>query len=385
MLRVTYIGHATLLIEVGGKVLLTDPNFDPALGKFLPRVSAPGIALEALPRLDAILVTHAHADHLSFDSLDALPADIPLFAPPVIARWLIKQGYKHAIAVAPGDSADVDGVRIHAASAMHRGNRYGVDRWRSAANMYLIDTNKTSCFFAGDTALTSDTTQLVEIISLPRPDSRPGASSHRVRTVVETGLSERASNQSGCPYSLRETQGSLLYSLSLGNIQPRYLDRFRCDRSAQGNTPESSTAPCREDSGARNDIRASDSGLVSTATGSVAQLGDTIVAVATPSGRGAIAVVRLSGPAAFAIAAKHLASMPPQPRVAHLSNIRHGDEILDQALVTLFPAPIHSPVRIRSSFRRMAVIWFRPRLLRRSSFGCQASSPRRVHSKSSAQ
>ncbi|HMG00529.1 MAG TPA: MBL fold metallo-hydrolase [Gemmatimonadaceae bacterium] len=78
MLRVTYIGHATLLIEIGGKRILTDPNFDPALGKFLARVSAPGIALDALPKLDAILLTHAHADHLSFDSLDALPADIPL-------------------------------------------------------------------------------------------------------------------------------------------------------------------------------------------------------------------------------------------------------------------------------------------------------------------
>ena len=162
MLRVTYIGHATLLIEIGGKCFLTDPNFDPALGKFLPRVSAPGIALEALPKLDAILLTHAHADHLSFDSLDALPDDIPLFAPPVIAKWLGKQGYRHAIPVAPGGSADVDSVRIHAASAMHKGNRYGLDRWRSAANMYLMETNKTSCFFAGDTALTPVTTRLVE-------------------------------------------------------------------------------------------------------------------------------------------------------------------------------------------------------------------------------
>ena len=162
MLRVTYIGHATLLIEVGGKKILTDPNFDPALGRLLPRVSAPGIALAALPKLDAILVTHAHADHLSFDSLDALPDDIPLFAPPVIARWLDKQGYSHAVPVAPGEETELNGVKIRAASAEHKGNRYGVDRWRSAANMYLIDTNKVSCFFAGDTALTPDTTRLVE-------------------------------------------------------------------------------------------------------------------------------------------------------------------------------------------------------------------------------
>src|SRR6266513_3502618 len=124
MLRVTYIGHATLLIEIGGKRLLTDPNFDPALGKFLPRVSAPGIALAALPQLDAILLTHAHADHLSFDSLDALPDDIPLFAPPAIAKWLSKQGYSHVVPLAPGDNAQVDGVSIKAASATHKGNRY---------------------------------------------------------------------------------------------------------------------------------------------------------------------------------------------------------------------------------------------------------------------
>jgi L-ascorbate metabolism protein UlaG (beta-lactamase superfamily) len=162
MLRVTYIGHATLLIEIGGKRLLTDPNFDPALGKFLPRVSAPGIALEALPKLDAILLTHAHADHLSFDSLDALPTDIPLFAPPAIAKWLMRQGYRHAVPIGPGDVVDMDEVRIRAASATHKGSRYGVDRWRNAANMYLIETNETSVFFAGDTALSPDTTHLVD-------------------------------------------------------------------------------------------------------------------------------------------------------------------------------------------------------------------------------
>ena len=162
MLRVTYIGHATLLIEVEGKRFLTDPNFDTTLGGFLPRVSLPGIALDALPKLDAILVTHAHADHLSFDSLDALPRDIPLYAPPAVARWLVKQGYRHSLPLAPGECVRVSGVSIRAAAATHKGNRYGVDRWRSAANMYLLETKPVSCFFAGDTALVTDTTDLVE-------------------------------------------------------------------------------------------------------------------------------------------------------------------------------------------------------------------------------
>lgn len=77
-----------------------------------------------------------------------------------------------------------------------------------------------------------------------------------------------------------------------------------------------------------------------TAAGrSVAQLDDTIVAVATPSGRGALALVRLSGPAAFPIAGKHLRSLPTRPRASQLCVVYDGTEVLDQALVTLYPGP----------------------------------------------
>ena len=167
-MRITYIGHATLLIELAGKTFLTDPNFDPSLGKLLPRVSPPGIPLHELPHIDAVFVTHAHADHLSFDSLSKLPGDAPIFAPPAIAKWLNRLGYSKANPLGPGESIHTGGVEVHAALATHKGHRYGVDRWRGAANMYLFDTKSLSCFFAGDTALTPDSTSMIDAHLSPK-------------------------------------------------------------------------------------------------------------------------------------------------------------------------------------------------------------------------
>ena len=121
-MQITYIGHATLLLELAGARILTDPNFESKLGRLLPRVSAPGIALEALPKLDAILLTHAHADHLSFKSLDRLPSDIPLYAPPAVARWLVGKGYHHATPLDDAECVTIGAaLRVHTGRATHKG------------------------------------------------------------------------------------------------------------------------------------------------------------------------------------------------------------------------------------------------------------------------
>ena len=178
-MRITYIGHATLLLELGGTTLLTDPNFDAALGRFaigwrLRRVAPPGIALADLPRLDGVLVTHAHVDHLSFDSLRALPQDVPVWAPPAIARWLVAKGFEQARGVEAGATVPIAAaVKLHAAAATHAAARYGFDRWRDEANMYLLESDEGTVFFAGDTALTETTHHLAERVRAAAGGNRP--------------------------------------------------------------------------------------------------------------------------------------------------------------------------------------------------------------------
>ena len=79
--------------------------------------------------------------------------------------------------------------------------------------------------------------------------------------------------------------------------------------------------------------------MISGAATGVAQLEDTIVAVATPTGMGALALVRLSGPRAYAIAQKHIQPWPSETRTVQLSTVHNLGEVLDRSLVTLFTRP----------------------------------------------
>src|SRR4051812_38168047 len=102
---VTYVGHATTLIEVDGTRLLTDPVLRGRIGHIRRIAPAPAAGL----RVDGILFSHAHHDHLDLPSLRGLPPGVPVLAPPGVARLIGRRTAHRATAVAAGDRVTVGG------------------------------------------------------------------------------------------------------------------------------------------------------------------------------------------------------------------------------------------------------------------------------------
>lgn len=155
----TFINHATLLIQMEAGTLLTDPIFSDVAGPggiLGPRrVRKPGLSLESLPRIDTVLISHNHYDHLDLPSLKALEKkDQPLFVVPLGNIPLLKrQGIARIVELDWWQKHQLEtGLSFSLTPAEHWSKRGLRDTCQTLWGGYLIESGPLKIFFAGDTA-----------------------------------------------------------------------------------------------------------------------------------------------------------------------------------------------------------------------------------------
>jgi L-ascorbate metabolism protein UlaG (beta-lactamase superfamily) len=146
---VTYFGHSTLLLEVDGVRLLTDPLLRPQV-TFLHRV-VPAVDLSTLHNLDAVLISHLHYDHLDIPSLRKLEPGIRVIVPAGAKLILQKHGFENVEEIRANEQVEVRQLLIQAVPAEHVHSRgpFG----QTADCLGYIIRGSASCYFPGDTRL----------------------------------------------------------------------------------------------------------------------------------------------------------------------------------------------------------------------------------------
>jgi L-ascorbate metabolism protein UlaG (beta-lactamase superfamily) len=144
--RITWVGHSTVLVELDGVRLLTDPVLRPRV-LFLRRTVP--VDWDALRDLDAVLVSHAHYDHLDPPSLSRLGRSLPIVVPRGAARLLRRHSFEEVVELASGEETRVGAVTIRATHAEH-GARRGLFGAKAPALGFLV-SGSARVYFAGDT------------------------------------------------------------------------------------------------------------------------------------------------------------------------------------------------------------------------------------------
>ncbi|MET8471643.1 MBL fold metallo-hydrolase [Streptomyces sp. NPDC006422] len=149
---VTWVGHASWVVRIGGLTVLTDPVWSRKILGTPARVTPAGVAWNALPPVDAVVISHNHYDHLDWPTVKRLPRDTPVLVPAGLARWFTRRGFTRVTELDWWEAVELKGVRFDFVPAHHWSKRSLVDTCRTLwGGWVLTDSEGQRIYFAGDT------------------------------------------------------------------------------------------------------------------------------------------------------------------------------------------------------------------------------------------
>ncbi len=184
----TWIGHSTVLIQIGDTTILTDPVMFDRIGLYvlgytvgLQRYTKPAIPVEKLPKIDIVLLSHAHIDHMDLETLnwltDRSPNQINCITAKNTADIINDLKWKTLTELDWNESISINGVNIIGREVLHNGwrlpgekcRRDGYKRTGRSYNGYVIERDGLRIAFGGDTAYTKSFTQFgnVDVSIMP--------------------------------------------------------------------------------------------------------------------------------------------------------------------------------------------------------------------------
>ncbi len=154
-LSVTWIGHASFLIQMGGRSILTDPIWSrrSGVGPFGPtRLVPPGVRLVDLPPIDVVLISHNHYDHLDYETIRWLGNRPTYLVPSRLGSWFHALGCAKVHECYWWEGVDALGLHFDFVPAQHWSGRHLRDRRLTLWGGWLLNDGAKQLYFAGDSA-----------------------------------------------------------------------------------------------------------------------------------------------------------------------------------------------------------------------------------------
>jgi L-ascorbate metabolism protein UlaG (beta-lactamase superfamily) len=156
-IRISSVGHATFLIQLQNKNILTDPVWSKRASPFKfagpKRVTEPGIDFDKLPQIDIVLISHNHYDHLDIDTVKKLwQHSKPVFITPLGNQRIIKKAIPEALVYDLDwhQNKAVDSLKIHLIPSQHWSSRWIVDANQDLWGGFIIEAEEGQICFIGD-------------------------------------------------------------------------------------------------------------------------------------------------------------------------------------------------------------------------------------------